>query len=69
MTTRPPIPPFNQETAIQKVRLAEDSWNTRDPAKVSLGYTLESRWRNRAEFAHGRDQIIALLTGLSALGL
>jgi nuclear transport factor 2 (NTF2) superfamily protein len=62
MTTRPPIPPFNQETAIQKVRLAEDSWNTRDPAKVSLGYTLESRWRNRAEFANGRDQIIALLT-------
>jgi nuclear transport factor 2 (NTF2) superfamily protein len=62
MTPRPPIPPFNQETAIQKVRLAEDSWNTRDPAKVSLGYTLESRWRNRAEFANGRDQIIALLT-------
>jgi uncharacterized protein len=62
MTPRPPIPPFTQETAIQKVRLAEDSWNTRDPAKVSLGYTLESRWRNRAEFANGRDQIIALLT-------
>ena len=62
MTPRPPIPPFKQETAIQKVRLAEDSWNTRDPAKVSLGYTLESRWRNRAEFANGRDQIIALLT-------
>ena len=62
MTTRPPIPPFTRETAIQKVRLAEDSWNTRDPAKVSLGYTLESRWRNRAEFANGRDQIIALLT-------
>ena len=62
MTPRPPVPPFTQETAIQKVRLAEDSWNTRDPAKVSLGYTLESRWRNRAEFANGRDQIIALLT-------
>jgi len=62
MTPRPPVPPFTRETAIQRVRLAEDSWNTRDPAKVSLGYTLESRWRNRAEFANGRDQIIALLT-------
>ncbi len=62
MTPRPPVPPFTQETAIQKVRLAEDSWNTRDPAKVSLGYTLESRWRNRAEFANGREQIVALLT-------
>jgi nuclear transport factor 2 (NTF2) superfamily protein len=69
MTPRPPVPPFTRETAIQKVRLAEDSWNTRDPAKVSLGYSLESRWRNRAKFANGRDQNIALLTRLSALGI
>jgi len=50
------------ETAIHKVRLAEDGWNTRDPEKVSLAYTIDSRWRNRAEFANGREQIVALLT-------
>jgi nuclear transport factor 2 (NTF2) superfamily protein len=61
MTTRPPLPPFTQETAIQKVRLAEDGWNTRDPDKVCLAYTVDSRWRNRAEFANGREQIVALL--------
>ncbi|MEU5849123.1 nuclear transport factor 2 family protein [Saccharopolyspora shandongensis] len=60
--TRPPVPPFTRETAIEKVRLAEDAWNTRDPHKVSLGYTVDSRWRNRAEFATGRDEIVALLT-------
>jgi nuclear transport factor 2 (NTF2) superfamily protein len=60
--TRPPLPPFTVQTAIQKVRLAEDGWNSRDPAKVSLGYSLNSRWRNRAEFANGRAEIIALLT-------
>jgi uncharacterized protein len=61
-TTRPPLPPFTQETAIQKVRLAEDGWNTRDPAKVAQAYALNSRWRNRAEFINGRDEIIAFLT-------
>ncbi len=47
--TRPPVPPFNRETAIQKVRLAEDGWNSRDPEKVALAYTIDSRWRNRKE--------------------
>jgi nuclear transport factor 2 (NTF2) superfamily protein len=60
--TRPPLPPFNLDTAIQKVRLAEDGWNTRDPQRVSLAYTTDSRWRNRAEFARGRAEIVALLT-------
>jgi uncharacterized protein len=59
--TRPPLPPFSLESAIQKVRLAEDGWNSRDPEKVSLAYSLQSRWRNRAEFAVGRAQIVALL--------
>lgn len=62
MTPRLPLPPFTQETAIQKVRLAEDGWNTRDPQKVSLAYTIDSRWRNRAEFANGREQIVAFLS-------
>jgi nuclear transport factor 2 (NTF2) superfamily protein len=59
---RPPLPPFTRETAIQKVRAAEDGWNKRDPAKVALAYTQDSYWRNRAEFLRGRDQIIAFLT-------
>jgi nuclear transport factor 2 (NTF2) superfamily protein len=59
--TRPPLPPFTLETAIQKVRLAEDAWNSRDPKKVALGYTLQSRWRNRSEFIVGREAIIAFL--------
>lgn len=58
---RPPLPPFTRETAIQKVRLAEDGWNSRDPEKVSLAYSPDSRWRNRAEFANGRAEIVALL--------
>jgi nuclear transport factor 2 (NTF2) superfamily protein len=62
MTQRPPLPPFTQERAILKVRLAEDGWNTRDPEKVSLAYTMDSRWRNRAEFPVGRQQIVAFLT-------
>jgi nuclear transport factor 2 (NTF2) superfamily protein len=61
MSTRPPLPPFTQETAIQKVRLAEDAWNSRDPEKVSLAYTPDSRWRNRAEFINGREEIVAFL--------
>ena len=60
--SRPPLPPFTQETAAQKVRMAEDAWNTRDPARVALGYTEDSRWRNRAEFLHGRAAIEAFLT-------
>lgn len=59
---RPPLPPFTRETAIQKVRLAEDSWNTRDPRKVALTYAIDSRWRNRSEFINGRDEIIAFLS-------
>jgi nuclear transport factor 2 (NTF2) superfamily protein len=61
IATRPPLPPFNRETAIQKVRLAEDGWNSRDPEKVALAYTIDSRWRNRAEFANGRPEIVSLL--------
>ena len=58
---RPPLPPFTAETAAQKARMAEDSWNSRDPEKVSLGYTVDSVWRNRAEFLHGREEIVAFL--------
>lgn len=59
---RPPVPPFTRETAIQKVRMAEDGWNSRDPQRVSLVYTEDSQWRNRAEFPRGRPQIIEFLT-------
>jgi uncharacterized protein len=60
---RPPLPPFNTaEAAVQKVRLAEDAWNTRNPARVALAYTLDSHWRNRVEFLHGREAIVAFLT-------
>lgn len=59
---RPPLPPFTRETAIQKVRMAEDGWNNRDPQRVALAYTADSRWRNRAEFPVGREQIIEFLT-------
>ena len=61
-TTRPPLPPFTMESAAVKARLAEDAWNSRDPARVSLGYTLDSVWRNRAEFITGRAAIEAFLT-------
>jgi len=60
--TRPPLPPFTRDTAIQKVRMAEDGWNTRNPEKVSLAYTEDCQWRNRAEFVTGRADIVALLT-------
>jgi nuclear transport factor 2 (NTF2) superfamily protein len=60
--TRPPLPPFTKESAIQKVRAAEDGWNTRDPARVALAYTPDSQWRNRAEFPRGRAEIEAFLT-------
>lgn len=59
--SRPPLPPFSRETAIQKVRLAEDAWNSRDPERVSLAYTVNSRWRNRAEFPNGRQEIVEFL--------
>ena len=59
--TRPPLPPFTRETAIQKVRLAEDAWNSREPEKVALAYTIDSRWRNRSEFPNGRQEIIQFL--------
>lgn len=62
MTSRPPVPPFTLETAVQKVRMAEDAWNTRDAHKVSLAYTEDSHWRNRSEFIIGREQIVAFLT-------
>ena len=59
--SRPPLPPFTLETAAQKVRMAEDGWNTRDPARVALAYTSDSRWRNRSEFLQGREAIEAFL--------
>jgi uncharacterized protein len=62
MSTRPPLPPFTDETAVLKVRLAEDGWNSRDPEKVALAYTPNSRWRNRSEFVNGREAIVAFLT-------
>jgi uncharacterized protein len=62
MASRPPLPPFTQNTAVLKVRLAEDSWNTRDPETVSLAYTVDSRWRNRVEFVVGKEQIVAFLS-------
>ncbi len=59
---RPPFPPFDETSAKQKVRLAEDAWNSRDPERVALAYTADSEWRNRAEFLRGRDEIRAFLT-------
>jgi len=61
MSSRPPLPPFTEETAAQKARMAEDAWNTRDPARVAMAYTEDSRWRNRAEFFSGREAIVAFL--------
>jgi nuclear transport factor 2 (NTF2) superfamily protein len=60
--SRPPVPPFTLATATQKVRLAEDGWNSRDPHKVALAYTVDSTWRNRAEFLSGREAIVQFLT-------
>ncbi len=63
MTTqpRPPLPPFTEETARQKVQAAEDAWNSRDPERVALAYTEDTEWRNRAEFLHGRAEVVAFL--------
>ncbi|MGN7104768.1 DUF1348 family protein [Ralstonia holmesii] len=60
--TRPPVPPFTLESATEKVRLAEDGWNSRNPERVALAYTPDSEWRNRAEFVNGREQIVEFLT-------
>ncbi|WP_264996832.1 nuclear transport factor 2 family protein, partial [Komagataeibacter intermedius] len=60
--SRPPFPPFDIESATRKVRLAEDAWNSRNPEQVAQAYTVDSQWRNRVEFIHGRDQIVAFLT-------
>ncbi|MER9421888.1 nuclear transport factor 2 family protein [Mesorhizobium sp. M0317] len=60
--SRPPLPPFTAETAAQKARMAEDAWNSRDPERVSLAYTQDSTWRNRAEFVSGRNEIVSFLT-------
>jgi len=62
MEQRPPFPPFTAETAAQKVQLAEDAWNTRNPEKVTLAYTPDTEWRNRSEFLNGRQQVIQFLT-------
>lgn len=59
--SRPPLPPYDRDGATRKVRLAEDAWNSRDPAKVATGYTVDSVWRNRAEFVSGRDAIVQFL--------
>ncbi|HMI63806.1 MAG TPA: nuclear transport factor 2 family protein [Puia sp.] len=61
MKKRPPIPPFTMETALEKVQLAENAWNTRDPDKVCLAYTIDTEWRNRTEFIHGREEVKAFL--------
>lgn len=63
MSTTPLVPPFTRDTAIAKVRAAEDNWNTCEPARVTLGYTPDSWWRNRSTFLQGRDQIVEFLTG------
>jgi len=59
--TKPPFPPFTAETATQKVRMAEDAWNTRDPERVALAYSIDTKWRNRAEFLNGREEVKAFL--------
>ena len=60
--SRPPLPPFTRDTAVQKVRLAEDAWNSRDPDRVAGAYSVDSRWRNRSEFMTGRAEIVAFLS-------
>ncbi|WP_256009399.1 nuclear transport factor 2 family protein [Desertivirga xinjiangensis] len=62
MTERPPLPPFNFETATLKVQMAEDAWNSKDPARVSLAYTEDTEWRNRSQFVNGREEVVAFLT-------
>ena len=62
MESRPPLPPFTLESALQKVQAADDAWNSRDPARVSLAYTPDTEWRNRADFVNGREQVVEFLT-------
>lgn len=62
MESRPPLPPFTLESATKKVQAAEDAWNTRDPVRVSLAYTSDTEWRNRADFVNGREQVVEFLT-------
>lgn len=62
MTVKPPVPPFTQQTAVQKIRAAEDAWNVQDPESVALAYTVDSAWRNRDTFLQGREAIIEFLT-------
>lgn len=62
MESRPPLPPFTLESATQKVQAAEDAWNSRDPVRVSLAYTPDTEWRNRAEFVNGREQVVEFLS-------
>jgi len=62
MESRPPLPPFTLESALQKVQAAEDAWNSRDPVRVSLAYTPDTEWRNRADFVNGREQVVAFLS-------
>jgi nuclear transport factor 2 (NTF2) superfamily protein len=61
MNSRPPLPPFTEETARQKIQAAEDAWNSRNPERVALAYTEDTEWRNRSEFVHGRAQVVAFL--------
>ena len=61
MEQRPPLPPFNMETALQKVQMAEDAWNSKDPERVSLAYTVDTEWRNRIDFINGREEVKAFL--------
>jgi nuclear transport factor 2 (NTF2) superfamily protein len=63
MEQKLPLPPFNFETATQKVQLAEDAWNSQDPTRVSLAYTIDTEWRNRSEFVNGREQVVKFLSG------
>jgi len=63
METKHPTPPFTYESALEKIQLAEDAWNSQDPNRVALAYTIDSEWRNRSEFINGREEIIKFLTG------
>jgi nuclear transport factor 2 (NTF2) superfamily protein len=63
MEQKLPLPPYNFETATQKVQLAEDAWNSQDPERVSLAYTIDTEWRNRSEFINGREEVVKFLTG------
>ncbi|MEB0262018.1 MULTISPECIES: nuclear transport factor 2 family protein [unclassified Mucilaginibacter] len=62
MEQKPPLPPFNFETATQKVQMAEDAWNSRDPQRIALAYTTDTEWRNRDQFINGREQVVEFLT-------